>query len=423
MNMRTVAIATLLTIGIATTSTGLAAKKDRTTASSSTTAEPTSTQAPTASELPDGLDIGNQIGLAYHYGADTAWNDVLQSAVDQAIDPADYVCNAPTTFQLWANEQVGMIDPVSLTVLAMLGVPGWPADYKVILDNENSDEFIGTFGQATREQIKRHRDNQRFWDVRTDDILLMGMHGADIGDDSKMLDLINLYIAFGVLPPFLDAQTVVDTAQAVIEGGLVNLEPILGVPLVFDLPGVPGRYDHPLFTLNAFAFTDRGLGALLGIEIPDKIIMGDGLLEGLDAIGLGTNGPDFVHAHEFAHHVQFETPGAILPPAATPEDQAELTRRTELMADGFGAYYSSHARGATFQAKRFADVMNAAFVVGDCAFTNPGHHGTPDQRNAAAAWGEGVTDSQQKKGHILPATEMLDRFDANYATLIAPDAR
>ena len=116
------------------------------------------------------------------------------------------------------------------------------------------------------------------------------------------------------------------------------------------------------------------------------------------------------------YHVQFEIGAFQSPPSP------EATRRTELMADGFAAYYSSHARGATFQAKRFADVMVSAFSVGDCAFSNPNHHGTHLQREASAAWGDSTFDGQLEKGHIKSAYEMLWLFDAALPGLVAPDA-
>ena len=69
-------------------------------------------------------------------------------------------------------------------------------------------------------------------------------------------------------------------------------------------------------------------------EVPEKIVMGEGILEAMEDMGLGQNGPDFIHAHEFAHHVQFEL-GIFEPFDPTDPDQAERTRYTELMADGF----------------------------------------------------------------------------------------
>lgn len=124
-----------------------------------------------------------------------------------------------------------------------------------------------------------------------------------------------------------------------------------------------------------------------------------------------------MHAHEFAHHVQFE-----LGAAGTSPPSPEGTRRAELMADAFAAYYGSHARGATFQAKRFADVLTAAFVAGDCQFAANGHHGTPDQREAAALWVGSVSQSARKQGDIKPAGEMLSLFEAELPNLVAPDA-
>lgn len=351
---------------------------------------------------------------------DTAWRRVQDAAVAKVINPDDYVCDLPTDFGVWVGEQVAQIDPTSLFILNSLNTFAWAGDSTLLFDNDESDEYIGVQGEYTREQIKRHKDNKRFWDAPTDDILLMGMHGASIADDSRMIPFINFVFA-GFPPDILEYIRV--TAQTTIEGGDVDLGPLLFFPapppgpIIFSAPGVPSGYDHPLFTLNAFAFTTGG-GIIPGIgAVPDKIIMGEGLLEGLDAIGLGTNGPDFVHAHEFAHHVQFEI-GAFLPGPPTPEG----TRRTELMADAFGAYYSSHASGATFQAKRFADVMTSAFIIGDCQFASNGHHGTPNQREAAALWGENIFDSARKKGQINSAYEMLDLFDASLPDLVAPDA-
>jgi len=104
--------------------------------------------------------------------------------------------------------------------------------------------------------------------------------------------------------------------------------------------------------------------------------------------------------------------------ASTPEG----TRRTELMADAFGAYYLAHAKGATFQAKRIVDTFEIVREIGDCAFDSPGHHGTPNQREAAAMWGAELAASAQKQGHINSATLMLTLFEAELPDLIAPDA-
>jgi len=145
--------------------------------------------------------------------------------------------------------------------------------------------------------------------------------------------------------------------------------------------------------------------------------MGDGLLQALEDIGLGTESRDYLHAHEFGHHVQFEL-GVFDDYVGSPE----TTRRTELMADGFGAYFCAHSRGASFQANRFANVMSAAFAIGDCAFDDPGHHGTPNQREKAAQWGANRAASARNQGHVYSSAQLLVLFDEALPWLVAPDA-
>jgi hypothetical protein len=179
-------------------------------------------------------------------------------------------------------------------------------------------------------------------------------------------------------------------------------------------PGLDGG-NHPFFTFNAFAFSTSDH------SIPDKIVMGDGILAGYHAMGFDDVAPQAVFAHEFGHHIQYEN-GYFDDPYATAGDAAEQTMYTELMADAFGAYYLTHSRGAAMNQKRVAEFLQVYFQIGDCAFDNPGHHGTPNQRMRAAQFGFQVAAESQKQGHILSSREFHDRFVAVYPTIIAPDA-
>jgi hypothetical protein len=320
-------------------------------------------------------------------GADSNWQNLLLGA----INPDDYECEQ-SNFSIWADEVFGAIDFATLDALFYAGVPFWAGDYTVLFDHDPSDTYVGVNGEQTREQTKRHRDNKRFWDVETSDIQLHGMHGADIADDAKMIPLLQFVIGVSEA----EAQDIVDGAQALIE-----THPALD-------------YDHPLFSLNAFAvpgFEIPGFGA-----IPDKIVMGDGVIDAVTALGLGDNAPDYIHAHEFAHHVQFELD------AAPPYGDPETDRKTELMADAFGAYYAAHARGAGFQNQRVVDLARSAGSVGDCGFDQPGHHGTPNQRAAAAEWGSDLALQTRPRGKIISASVMLELFEDQLPIIVAPDA-
>jgi hypothetical protein len=322
--------------------------------------------------------------LARDTGADTVWRQTLIAAIE-----ADPDCDSDTTFRQWVDTQIAPISPTTLDVLGSYGVFDWAYFWSLGGDQDASDEYIGIDGQYTTEVQRRHRQNQHFWDVATDDVLLQGMHGEAIADDAKMVPLVSF--VFGIDAP--TAQAVVDLVQATIEGD----------------PGID--YDNPIFTLNAFAFS----GEIPGLPpIPDKIVLGDGLLVGFQAIGLGDVAPDYVHAHEFAHQVQEEV-GVFEGFDPSPE----ATRRTELMADAFGAYEVAHVRGATFRTKRLVQAVAAGFNSGDCAFDNDNHHGTPEQRAAAIDWGISVAAANKPRAVVVPSTELVARFDAALPVLVA----
>jgi hypothetical protein len=92
------------------------------------------------------------------------------------------------------------------------------------------------------------------------------------------------------------------------------------------------------------------------------------------------------------------------------------------MADAMSAYFLTHKRGMTMNRHRVTEFLGAFYQIGDCGFTSPGHHGTPNQRMKAAQFGFDVADSAQKQGHILSSEEFYRLFVAGYANIIAPDA-
>ncbi len=127
-------------------------------------------------------------------------------------------------------------------------------------------------------------------------------------------------------------------------------------------------------------------------------------------------------AHEFGHHVQFRR-GYKADAGATAGSEAERGRYLELMADTYGAYFLTHARGAAMNAKRVEQFLVVFHQTGDCLYDAPRHHGTPNQRMAAARLGFDVADQAQKQGHILTADQFHALFVAAYPRLVAPDAR
>ena len=324
-------------------------------------------------------------------------------AARRAIDPDDYVCDPSSPVVDWfigevdefVTQEPAIFDLIFNDLWADL-IPQWEA---LFLLTDDTPQVFGYNGEYTRILRKTQRDAKRFWDIPSDDIQLLAMKGSMLLDTDRVA--ATYQIPF--IPPFFG----LSEANAAFVASLVQ-------DAMLQSQVVDGG-NHPLFSFNAFALSDPS-----GV-IPDKIVMGDGILAGYAVVGFGDVAPQAIYAHEFAHHIQFENDYFSDPvPGAT--TQAELTRYTELMADAYSAYFLTHKRGATMNRKRVAQFLQVFFQIGDCGFTSPSHHGTPNQRMAAARFGFDLADQAQKQGHILTSEQVHDAFVAAYPDLIAPDA-
>jgi hypothetical protein len=328
--------------------------------------------------------------------ADGYFGDVAR----RAIDPDDYVCDDSTPVINWFIGETDKVDANTLDLLFALAADVVPTVDALLFQTEATPQTFGYNGEYNKVMAKTDRDVKRFWDIASDDIQLIGMHGT------MLLDVDRVATVY-------EAAFVDDDGNPISRDDAVFFATLVR-DAVLQSQALNGG-NHPLFSFNAFAFTT------LGGPIPDKIVMGDGILAGYKAVGLDDVAPQAVYAHEFGHHIQFEN-GYFDDPVPGATTQAELTRYTELMADAFSAYYLTHKRGAGMKRQRVEQFLQVFFQIGDCAFSNPGHHGTPNQRMAAARFGFDVADQARKNGHILTSEQFHALFVAKYQELVAPDA-
>ncbi|WP_340539342.1 hypothetical protein [Nocardioides sp. GXZ039] len=198
-----------------------------------------------------------------------------------------------------------------------------------------------------------------------------------------------------------------------------------------DLPWMDAS--NPIYTFNAFAFDPAGESPAFS-KFGKIIAYGDGLLTGQAEFGLIDVGPEAVLGHEYGHQVQYSN--KVFGTASTPE----ATRRTELMADAYGAYFAAHKEGLALNGRRLSQVVRSFEEVGDCGFDSPGHHGTPLQRQKSAIWGvelaqdapcvtpkgkatATLANGDCRLGVQIIATKQLQReFDVALPGIVAPDA-
>jgi hypothetical protein len=313
--------------------------------------------------------------------------------VERAINPGDYECG-PTDLDAYVDGLIGEMstqDLIMLITTPALDIPTYDA---LLFGTKGNPEYAlrGDYAQVLSNTF---RDAQRFWDVETSDIQLMAMHGTVLQDQARSARVMELVFGFTPAQAQAQAKLIADTlaTSTALDGG-----------------------NNPLFTLNAYAFTAEGDPDPLVAGVPDKLVFGDGILDALDAMGLPNVGPRAVMGHEFGHHVQFED-NLFDSPLTGPE----ATRRTELMADAFGTYFATHARGLSLNDKRVLQAEKSFFEVGDCAFTNPGHHGTPNQRLRASTWAADLANAARPQGKILPSLTLAAVFERKLPEFVAPD--
>ncbi|SHO64883.1 hypothetical protein [Algoriphagus zhangzhouensis] len=317
---------------------------------------------------------------------DTYYRELVQRAM--AVEPTE--CSS-TEFDAWINEELADWAFNEIFWASITGMLDFPTYDALLFSNTSEGEYFGKDGEYTQKMTKTFKDLKRFWTIDSEDIVLAAMHGNMLQDRDRLIRIDQiLYLD--------DLPTAEYWADLILE-------------LLEEIPQYRNG-EHPIFTLNAFAqsaFFFPPVG-----EVPSKIIMGDGILEGYETLGFGDVAPQAILAHEFGHHIQFQLD--LFEEFRSPE----ATRRTELMADAYSAYYLSHSKGATMQWKRVQQFLEVFFAIGDCGFESYGHHGTPIQRMAAAEWGYELADQAQKQGHIMDPLEFATLFDAALPELVAP---
>lgn len=305
-----------------------------------------------------------------------------------AIEP-DPTCNDDTPVSLWLGGQLTDWTGPAITIVLATGMLDFPTYDALLFTNSPAGQYYGLNGEYTQTTLKSFKDLNRFWNINSDGMITGAMHG-------NML---------------LDREKIIRTDMAVYGDTRAQAEEWADlILLAMELFPEYRRGDHPIFTFNAFALSSFAYPPV-GV-IPNKIIMGDGIQDAYKALGYGDIATKAIFAHEYGHHIQFQLD--LFEDVNSPE----ATRRTELMADAYAAYYLSHAGGAAMQWKRVQQFLEVFFNIGDCSFTNNGHHGTPLQRTAAANWGYNLASGAQKQGHIMTSQEFAALFDAQLPVLV-----
>ena len=324
-----------------------------------------------------------------------------------AINPDDYMCPVSTPiFDYYSDAFFAFLFGETDIFFLLYGdlwadlLPQYEA--LIFLESDRKQEY-GYDGEFTNAINRTNMDLRRFSDIPSDELQVVPMKGSMLYDTERVARAYQSPL----VPPF---------------GGLSEADAYFVAGLIQDALDASELLDggnHPLFSFNAFAFSGSA-----GLGIPPKIIMGDAILNGYADLGFGDVAPQAILSHEWAHHIQYAYGwfNDEVPSLDPPADAAEETRYSELMADAWAAYYLTHSRGGTLRQRRVAEFLEVFYQIGDCAFSDPSHHGTPNQRMKAAEFGFDLANQAQTQGHIMSSEEFHEVFVANYLSFIQPDA-
>ena len=360
------------------------------------------------------------------------WNlaeDHIKSIMIARDDSYDLTLHAPCSSPsaLWLEEQTAMISSDDLNKIMDWNLFIIPFAYKLyvdapgkniqnysktvsimdfLTDNEDMEEYFGPDGEYTEEIRDIFHQARDFWSGSgvADEIHIRGAHGSDLADEHKLIPTLELLFEDSYDKDY----TVHDHANEIQD-------------LIMRLPG---GYDFPLLTFNAFA-TDEMNG------VDPSIIIGDGYFEFQKAsrsesegervllpfshtfrnvlkspiLGLYViSGPEYVLTHEFAHHVMYAMDLSL-----------EEYKKEELMADAFAAYFLANNNGGDMSSSEISNIHQVAFSVGDCKINDNLHHGTPRQRTCATIWGATFADSDE--GRNLNARQLYSGFNNWYSAI------
>ncbi|WP_159473531.1 hypothetical protein [Dyadobacter sp. 3J3] len=293
--------------------------------------------------------------------------------------------NPPIRSWLFAQFAIWGQGPTLIYASEELQLSNLAIFHALYFENSSENQYYGVKGEYTDQINKSLKDLKNFWDIEAKNIVTVAAHGSMLQDRGKVIKMYTKIYGYSN-----------EKANKYADS----------LATLFKIYPQYSNGDHPAFTFNQLAIPDT-LFANVG-QVPAKIIIGDGSLQGFDTLGYGKTAPQSILAHEVGHLIQYDLgilkPGMKLTP--------KTSRRFELMADAYAAYFLAHTRGAAMQLNELQQVAEVFFNTGDCEFTIDGHHGTPTQRKAATEWGYNLARNADNKDHIIGSREFASLFDA-----------
>lgn len=311
----------------------------------------------------------------------------------RVINPAAYACD-PTVSKMDAYLNGTIKDWTLMDMLMVYLFSDYLTEYTIFIHNTNpKDQVFGMNGEYTNKVNQTFDQLNKFYGYQDESIDLVSFKGSFFADEAGISRLYQEGYGYD---------------KATADYFALFFHQYFSQPQFWEM-------NHPFLTFNAFAVSPMQVENT-NLITNYKIALGDGMMDFYASIGLADVAPQAILAHEYAHQIQMRKDYFLTP--ASSKDLPEATRYSELMADAYASYFLTDKRGATMNAKRVEQFFQVFYNIGDCGFSDPGHHGTFNQRLSASKFGFKVADDTQKNGHIMAIEEFYAEFNKAYNDIL-----
>ncbi|HET9278927.1 MAG TPA: hypothetical protein VFN95_12105, partial [Flavitalea sp.] len=116
------------------------------------------------------------------------YKELVQNAT--AVVPTP--CNPNTPLSLWLDDELADWNSTVFSYAINTEMFDLPTYDAFIFENSSANQYFGRNGEYTQRLVKTFKDLKRFWNIDSDDIVMVAMHGSMLRDRAK---LIRTYIA------------------------------------------------------------------------------------------------------------------------------------------------------------------------------------------------------------------------------------
>lgn len=319
------------------------------------------------------------------------WNDALEQAIERSLFPEEFKdCSPASPIESYVHDLLSPLDANDIATFFLLRevipISQFIIDYKIIWDQDDSDDYIGINGAQTQKFMSLLQHQRLFWNLSYDNILLQGLHGAILADLDEIVAFLN--VAYKV--DLRTGREIVEIIQQLLDTSSLGFE-------------------FPLWTFTVYSF--QGHKEEFG-SIPPKVCIGDGLLDFFNYARLSEIGGTISVALETARHVQDQLSSDPDYPLL-PRDKTEKL----FMGDVVAGYYLSHPRGASVEAAWISKFYQTSFDP-QCHLqqrSSASQGNIVMTRNDAVQWGSKLAQAVRGKGMIRTARDVLDAFHDQYS--------